>query len=366
MSFGCGVGDLVVLGTLTWKLYKNCKESSTEFKRISSEVASLHVVIKETEEYVQETQGLGQSRCARLTILIDGCKDVLVELEKLLNSYESLGTQAQRTWDRMRWGLEELADVRSRIISNTTLLTAFNCSLAKYLSPPSLEQEWANRRYSYSSSTTRIEIRLNKFIQEVRGGLREGSVITSSDVAENIDSEDIWHRLGRELEDVGISASVVQENHAYISNWLKTAISNGMLEEMDHSRRPEMEGSVDSGYGGIGSDTSYGPILDPITVANEAFGNQLAQKSPRVPLETSTSLTKTDIKVRKASSVSSVLFKLFTKDIAIIEAASDGDISRVGRLIRSGANVNARDRWGVGSPACLWGHNWLIRCSGPL
>lgn len=200
-------------------------------------------------------------------------------------------------------------------------------------------------------------MRLNKFVQEVRAGLREGSVISSSsDVAENIDSEDIWHLLGRELEDVGISASVVEENHEYISNWLKTAISNGMLEEMDHSRRPEMEGSVDSGYGSFPGDTSYAQSLGPVTVANEEFRNHLAQHSSRVRLKTSTLLTKTDTKVRKASSVSSALFRLFTKDIAIIEAASDGDISKVGRLISSGANVNARDRWGVGSPACLWGH----------
>lgn len=134
MSFGIGAGDIILLGTLTWKLYKSCKESSTEFRRISSEVASLHVVIKETEEYVKETQGLSPTRDARLHILIDGCKDVMTQLEILLNNYERLGTQAQRSWDRMRWGLEELADVRSRIITNTTLLTAFNSSLAKYVS----------------------------------------------------------------------------------------------------------------------------------------------------------------------------------------------------------------------------------------
>lgn len=147
MSFGVGVGDIILLGTLTWKLYKNCKESSAEFNRMSGEVASLHVVIKETEEYVAETQGLSPSRDARLTILIDGCKEVLAELESLLNTYESLGTQAQRSWDRVRWGLEELADVRSRIISNTSLLTAFNSSLAKYVSLIIFDGRWANKRY---------------------------------------------------------------------------------------------------------------------------------------------------------------------------------------------------------------------------
>ncbi|KFX92266.1 hypothetical protein V490_05496 [Pseudogymnoascus sp. VKM F-3557] len=348
MSFGVGIGDIILLGTLTWKLYKNCKESSAEFNRISSEVASLHVVIKETEEYVTETQGLSPSRDARLTILIDGCKEVLLELEALLNNYESLGTQAQRSWDRVRWGLEELADVRSRIISNTSLLTAFNSSLA-------------------NSSTARIEKRLNKFIEEVRAGLREGSVVTASGATESIDTEDVWLLLRRELEDVGISASVVEEHHVYISNWLKAAISNGMLEEMDNSsRRSAVAGSFDSGYAGSIGGTSIGsesfrspsigsssigspsiapstPTIPSITVANEEFEAELSRHPSRIHTESS---SRSSLKIRRASSVSSVLFKMFKKETAIIEAASDGDLSKVAKLISAGANVNARDRWG--------------------
>ncbi|KAL5350234.1 hypothetical protein ACLOAV_005272 [Pseudogymnoascus australis] len=338
MSFGVGIGDIILLGTLTWKLYKNCKESSAEFSRISSEVASLHVVIKETEEYVTETQGLSPSRDARLTILIDGCKEVLTELESLLNNYESLGTQAQRSWDRVRWGLEELADVRSRIISNTSLLTAFNSSLA-------------------NSSTARIEKRLNKFIEEVRAGLREGSVVTSSGVTESIDSEDVWLLLRRELEDVGISASVVEEHHVYISNWLKAAIATGMLEELDNnSRRSAVAGSFDSGYAGsigvggtsIGSESIVSnPSTTPsITVANEEFEAELSRRPSQISPGSSTAYIRPNLKVRRASSVSSVLFKMFKKETAIIEAASDRDISKVAKLISSGANVNARDRWG--------------------
>lgn len=66
-------------------------------------------------------------------MLVEGTKEVLQDLKKLLDNYESLGTQAQRAWDRMRWGLEDLAEVRSRIISNTTLLTAFNSQLARFV-----------------------------------------------------------------------------------------------------------------------------------------------------------------------------------------------------------------------------------------
>lgn len=134
MSFGVGLGDLLQITRLAWDIYKACRESSEDFRRLSQEVASLHVVLKETEDYMNEFTDLHTSRRYRLEILTDGCNGTLQDLQKLLNSYESLGTQAQRTWDRMRFGLENLADVRSRLVSNVTLLTAFNSTLAKYVS----------------------------------------------------------------------------------------------------------------------------------------------------------------------------------------------------------------------------------------
>jgi chromosome segregation ATPase len=131
MSFGVGLGDVVQISRLAWNVYKSCKESSEDFRRLSSEVASLHVILKETEDYINEFTELDASRKNRLEILTDACNSTLQDLEKLVSAYESLGTQAQRTWDRMRFGLEDLSDVRSRLVSNATLLTAFNSTLVK-------------------------------------------------------------------------------------------------------------------------------------------------------------------------------------------------------------------------------------------
>lgn len=131
MNFGVGIGDVYLVTKFAWNIYKACKESGDDFKKLSSEVASLHVVLKESEEYIEEYTDLPASRKNRLKILTDGCDGVLKDLEKLLKSYESLGTQSQRTWDRMRFGLEDLADIRSRLISQITLLTAFNSILIR-------------------------------------------------------------------------------------------------------------------------------------------------------------------------------------------------------------------------------------------
>jgi len=152
---------------------------------------------------------------------------------------------------------------------------------------------------------------------------------------------------------VGISASVLEENQPYITSWLKQALSNGMLDEVDPSNRLRPEGSVDSGYGG--SSQSYTPSLLSIADANEEFENELARIPSRTSQSSRSSMSKQPIKVRKASSVSAMVFKLFKKDTAIIEAASEGDVAKVAKLISVGADVNARDRWGVSScipPPC--------------
>ena len=177
----------------------------------------------------------------------------------------------------------------------------------------------------------------------------------TSTVGETIDTEDVWIQLRRELEDVGISGSVLEEHHTYICDWIKAAISNGMLEEMDMSSpaRLKAQGSIDSGYGGSSrSIVSEPPSYVSVEVANREFENQLAQHPSRIPSEFTSPLPRSNVKVRKASSVSSVMFKLFKKDTAIIEATSDGDLPRVAKLISSGANVNSRDRWGVSSFLC--------------
>ncbi|KAJ3793196.1 hypothetical protein GGU11DRAFT_423311 [Lentinula aff. detonsa] len=317
MSFGIGIGDVFLVSKFAWTIYKSCKDSGDDFKRLSNEVASLHVVLKETEDYLNEFSDLDTSRRYRLRILTDGCNGALKDLERLLNSYESLGTQAQRTWDRMRFGLEDLADVRSRLVSQATLLTAFNSTLI-------------------NSSTTRIEKRLNKFISEVRAGYREGSVVSTSDVAESIESPDVWHQLRRELEDVGISPVVMEENHQYISNWMKAALSQGLANEL-----PPGDPDTPSTTHGSGSEgSSNSSSMATIVVNDLEFEAELQRKQVVKPVDIGFP------SVRKKMDPSRLIQKLFQKDTAIILAASDGDLNKVIKLIGLGCNVNARDRWG--------------------
>jgi uncharacterized coiled-coil DUF342 family protein len=126
MSFGFGSGDVIALSALAWRCYKACRDSSDQFQNISSEVANLRTVLDETKEAVEENQPLSPTREQRLEFAIAECEKVLQDLEKLLGSYESMNTQNQRVWDRLKFGLKDIADLRTRMICHTTTLGALS------------------------------------------------------------------------------------------------------------------------------------------------------------------------------------------------------------------------------------------------
>lgn len=137
MSFGVGLGDLLTLPVLAWNVYKLCRDSSPQYQSIKGDVASMHAVIKETEEL--EGLKLKPEQQERLAMLKKNCQDVLLDLKKMVDGYESLGTQQQRTWDRMKWGLEPVTEIKQRLVSTTTALGALSSMLVKYDVLPSTD-----------------------------------------------------------------------------------------------------------------------------------------------------------------------------------------------------------------------------------
>ena len=133
MSFGFSIGDLITVSTLAWQIYKSCKDSSDDFKNLSSDVASLHIVLKESLEHIQE-QDLDVERKESLVAVGKSCQDVLKDIESKLEKYDSLGTQSQRTWDRMRFGLEDISGLRDRLVCSTTMLSGINSAISRYMS----------------------------------------------------------------------------------------------------------------------------------------------------------------------------------------------------------------------------------------
>lgn len=125
MSSTYGVGDIFSVGQLCWKVYKKCKDSAGNYAELSSEVGALHNVIKETEELLSQ-QGLTKDQGVKLATCRQGCEDVLKDLDRLLIKYQSLGTKSQRTFDRVGFGTHDMNGIRLKLISNVSMLDAFN------------------------------------------------------------------------------------------------------------------------------------------------------------------------------------------------------------------------------------------------
>ncbi len=161
---------------------------------------------------------LSPERAERLKVIKDGCDKVLVDLQRLVEKYENLGTQSKRTWDRMKWGNEDIAEIRTRLISNITILTAF-----------------------ISTSQIRVENKLDKFIEEFRQGKRETSIVSLQSV-DSLSDDDraAWRTIRKELEEIGISVAAFEANRNFIFDWFVRTVETGGFEEQNrHSTDDE-------------------------------------------------------------------------------------------------------------------------------
>jgi hypothetical protein len=125
MNAGYGVGDVIAVSNLAWSVYKSCKDAPQEFKKISRDVSSLHVVLKETGEMITElaqNEGLDPRKVKQLRHLTLGCHDVLTELRKLLSRFNRLKSSSRFTLDRLLWSPGDVKDLRDRIVWNFTVL----------------------------------------------------------------------------------------------------------------------------------------------------------------------------------------------------------------------------------------------------
>lgn len=101
----------------------------------------------------------------------------------------------------------------------------------------------ANRCLS-SSSQIRIEEMLETFINEIRSGKREGSVMTAQTTDSlSPDDKEAWCQLRKELESVGITPTLFNQHREFIVDALQKAI-------------------IDEGLGGDLSYESYDDLIE--------------------------------------------------------------------------------------------------------
>jgi len=133
------VGDCLAIAKLAWTVYNGYKDAPGDFKNLSDEIKSLHnIVNSDTLTAKFRDPKLTPEEGESLREILQGCSNVLQDLDNLLTKYKRLGSpqgSSLRALDRARWSQEDIVELRARLTSNTTLLNTF---VARYLQLPVL------------------------------------------------------------------------------------------------------------------------------------------------------------------------------------------------------------------------------------
>lgn len=122
MTFGFGPSDVITISTLAVKVITAYKDAPGEYKNISEEVKSLHIIINRGVQHLESIPLCEGERQEGMEIL-QGCQSVLEDLDALIEKYK--GFNKRQVFARVKIGMEDITTLRTRLISNTTLLNSF-------------------------------------------------------------------------------------------------------------------------------------------------------------------------------------------------------------------------------------------------
>jgi hypothetical protein len=176
----------------------------------------LHAAIKELEDEATNADSIliraGSGKKKELDEIIKNCRAVLVQLERLLTKYQSLGTKSKRTWDRIKFGTEGLQTIREKLTFHTSSINLFLTTLG-------------------TGSLGRIEKKLEEIMEEIRAGKREPTVLTTVD-DDNEEAETHWNALKSELLDDGFTRQDIEAHKGAIKAYIQELVDRGELQEI--------------------------------------------------------------------------------------------------------------------------------------
>jgi hypothetical protein len=233
MSFGYGVGDIIVVTQLAWKCVRNAREACGEHDALTREVNSLHSLLSQLQLEKASPESLlnqpDDDRNEELNRLVANCEEVLNEIDAILNKYSALNGgkhgKGKRTWQKVKFGNDEMQDLiklRQKMGQNTQAILLF-CNLLSMGSQGRVE------KYMRSSGGEVRELCLainSALAQLVDNGKPEGTVLTMySD-----DDPAIWKELRRQLVDDGHKSTTIQENFESIKAYVRELGDRGVLD----------------------------------------------------------------------------------------------------------------------------------------
>lgn len=156
MSFGLSVGDFIAVIELANRVRKEFVGAPSQFKNISDEcvsrawyrlpqtyqrnrVRSLSIVLHDANIDLSDSE-LNNEQKEDLGKILDSCRNVLADLERILDKYSELesgswnsGKKLNKVWKSFKWNPQDVREQRDRITSNIILLNGFIGRISRYI-----------------------------------------------------------------------------------------------------------------------------------------------------------------------------------------------------------------------------------------
>ena len=119
------MGDIMAVSRLALKVYSAYKDAPDDYRNISDEVNSLHIIINKAARHF-ESNTLSNKTQEEGKEVLEGCHNVLKDLDALIEKYNALAsTDRSQVFRRIKFGKEDIVTLRARLTSNTILLNSF-------------------------------------------------------------------------------------------------------------------------------------------------------------------------------------------------------------------------------------------------
>ena len=340
-------------------LFTAYKDAPDDYRNIADEVKSLHIIIEEAARHFDESTTLSTKKQQGGKEVLEGCQNVLKDLDALIEKYNALAPANANTsqfFRRVKFGTEDIVTLRARLTSNTTLLNGFiqgldittiTITTIEYIMLISQRSCKLDEMQALSShKLDEMQAQLNIVL-----GLRRSSSLAS--YAGSINTKKVYRNFCKGLFESGVTAEMIKSKEKEIHNMFKpqNATTSGQVEVSSQI----IDVSTNAGQSQLleGGNSSDSETLAPLpTILTESNQNRL--RFPRVLPPVDFLVGPLMLDAAKAGNfkrlkstlgiVRDINFMDDTGATALHKAASGGYNNIVQLLLSKGASIEATDK----------------------
>ena len=355
MSFEYGVGDIMAISGLALKVYAAYNDAPGDYRNISDEVESLHILIKKAAQHFESTAlsertALSDFRQQQVQQLLEGCKNVLEHLDTHIEKYSLASASTSQALQRIKLATEDFTALRARLISITDLLNGF----IERFDTLTFTIKCIELMSCYSCDLNEMQAQLYTIL-----GLHH---TTSRDSIApfplSLNTKRTYKKLCEDLFAMGVTADMIKEQRKDIQDTFQDAASSSKMGDstfLDPDQLPEIGKSSNPEGSTISTEnpmprprvdwikSSIDFLVCPLMLAAAEAGN-------------------TKQLISALEYVWNINFIDDQKETAVHKAAAKGHKDTVPLLLSKGASIEAKDmsNWTPLHHAARGGHTSTV------